>query len=408
MASTSAFRIPLDLQAVFVASNQGEDVHQTPASKSAVKVFRYFLGGTWTGLTGGRRKPTSKRSRRLVNISETSGRTVDTEVSAANSTVAPTTKSAPPSVVAAPKPKPAPKSKGTAQKPAAAAAPQPTPQQWAISTLAARGYNTTPTRTLDTAYHTPATKLQLASYNAATVQLATKTLPGDDMTELRDMLSCGMSANACNVYGETLMHKACRLGHAHVLATFVEFGAEVRACDEQGRTLLHDACWSARPAFRTFALLTKLDPGMLFLADTRGFCPFDYIRKDDHSLWVTFLERNVNAFWPAVEQPQQYGTPGSRPIMDPVNALTVQLAEMVAEGRLSPREALKCMEEQYDNGADGDEYASDEDASASEDEEGSEYTSEYDDEDGSYSSSWESSNSSVDDMHLLQELGVMH
>ena len=40
MATVFSSRIPASLQAIFVASNKGEDVHEAPADHSAYRVYR--------------------------------------------------------------------------------------------------------------------------------------------------------------------------------------------------------------------------------------------------------------------------------------------------------------------------------------------------------------------------------
>ena len=366
----SSFRIPLDLQAVFMKSNQGKEVRKAP--DSAMRVFKRF-SGLLQGGSSRRQVGEVKASRDATETSQ------DMDVSNNGVVESVTT-------VAASQ-----KSKATEQK---------SPQQWAEEVLAGRGYNIEHVRTVDTDYYNPASPLQLASYNTRSVDICTRNV---DLEALRAMLFSGISPNACSAYGESIMHKVCRMGHAHVLRVFVEFGAELKTTDEQGRTLLHDACWAPRPAFREFALLLQADPNMLFMADNRGACPFDYIPEDDYAVWIEFLERNVDRFWPedATHRRTNRGKPGSRPISDPANALTVKLATMVANGRLTPREAMQLKQHEETVEDEGSEDES-EDGSV----ECSSSSSMFDD-DGEYSSCGETSHGTQDDLHMLQELGVV-
>jgi hypothetical protein len=97
-------------------------------------------------------------------------------------------------------------------------------QEYFDRMLAARCYSTETYATLATAYHNDATPLQEASYSSFTVRLV-KT---GDTQQLRTMLSCGLSPNPSNYYGESLLHIACRMGHAELVGTMLECGAIVQ------------------------------------------------------------------------------------------------------------------------------------------------------------------------------------
>ena len=192
---------------------------------------------------------------------------------------------------------------------------------------------------------TQPTELQLASYNTKTIALTTGSVALDMLAldlSLRDILSCGISLNACDVHGETLMHKACRLGHHHVLQVFIDLGAELCVCDAQGRTLLHAACSSPRPSVPTFRLLMLNAPELLFMADCRGACPLEYVRKSQYEFWLDVLQDNEDRLWPEEKDPgssdRARGKPNTIAIPTPVNALSCELAQMVASGRMEPDE----------------------------------------------------------------------
>ena len=194
---------------------------------------------------------------------------------------------------------------------------------------------------------TQPTELQLASYNTKTIALTTGSVALDMLAldlSLRDILSCGISLNACDVHGETLMHKACRLGHHHVLQVFIDLGAELCVSDAQGRTLLHAACSSPRPSVPTFRLLMLNAPELLFMADCRGACPLEYVQKRQYEFWLDVLQDNEDRLWPEEKDPglsdRASGEPNTIPIPTPVNALPCELAQMVASGRMEPDEVL--------------------------------------------------------------------
>ena len=299
-------RIPTDLQAVFLAANQGEDVCKPPASKSA---FRVFQSAFRAGINKFKVRKDSKAPRSASTSS----------VSSFPSTVLSDFRDDQPMLQV------------------------PSPQAWVQKVLPERGYNTNRINAVSTAYRNEPTDLQLASYNSKAVDLCTRSRL-DHVGPLSDMLGCGISLNACNVHGETLMHKACRLGYHHVLQVFIDLGAELRVCDDQGRTLLHEACWGARPSFQTFRLLMLHAPELLLMEDCRGACPLEYVQKSHYEFWLDFLHDNVDRFWPATRDSglsdRARGKPNTIPIPTPVRGLSCELAQMVASGRMEPEEAL--------------------------------------------------------------------
>ena len=312
-------RIPADLQAIFLASNQGDEVDKPPPSKSAFRVFKSaFKAGI--NRFKGRKESKVPRSASMCTVSSI------------------------PSTV--------PSTVFTSDDDAHHQEAQSnwltlcSPQAWLQAVLPKLGYKTDRIQTVDTAYMTQPTELQLASYDTKTVALSTSSDTLDPAVDasLREILSCGISLNACDVNGETLMHKVCRLGHHHVLQVFIDLGAELRVCDAQGRTLLHAACWGARPSFQTFRLLMLHAPELLFMEDCRGACPLEYVQKNHHEFWLDFLQDNKDRFWPVGKDPglsdRARGKPNSLPILTPVGALSCELAQMVTSGRMEPDEVL--------------------------------------------------------------------
>lgn len=254
------------------------------------------------------------------------------------------------------------------------------------------------------AYFNEPTPLQCASYGGKLVEICTN---GKDEAGLREMLASGLSPNACNMHGETIMHKVCRLGHYNMLKIFLEYGGHIQICDAQGRTLLHDTCWGARPSVRIFTLLLLNDPNLLFTADCRGATPLEYVRKEDYKNWINFFQTYGEKLWPKLQTLPPVSRlwnepPYSRPIMDPPNALTCELAGMVASGWLKPKDALVLMTPRStgDDGESDDEstdsYESDDDSDDSEDESS-----------GSEESLSDCSYGTEPDMEMLQELGVI-
>jgi hypothetical protein len=114
-----------------------------------------------------------------------------------------------------------------------------------------------------------------------------------DLKALQSMLDQNKLSNACNTFGESLLHLACRKG----LTSVVEFlvGTANLSClvhDDYGRTIWHDACWTVRPEWTLIGFLLERAPQLLTMSDVRGHIPVDYVPKTDWGVWVDFLERH--------------------------------------------------------------------------------------------------------------------
>mmetsp|Transcript_21534 Transcript_21534/g.21864 ORF Transcript_21534/g.21864 Transcript_21534/m.21864 type:complete len:275 (+) Transcript_21534:60-884(+) len=103
----------------------------------------------------------------------------------------------------------------------------------------------------------------------------------------------GKSMNACNQFGESVLHMACRRGYTKI-ADFLlrEVKVRIDRCDDFGRNPYHDALWTSIPNFDIVDLLIEFsDPLLMLSEDVRGNTPFAYARHEHNELWVTFLEK---------------------------------------------------------------------------------------------------------------------
>mmetsp|Transcript_2047 Transcript_2047/g.2872 ORF Transcript_2047/g.2872 Transcript_2047/m.2872 type:complete len:153 (+) Transcript_2047:367-825(+) len=116
-----------------------------------------------------------------------------------------------------------------------------------------------------------------------------------DINTLRRMKKEGRSLNACNRFGESLLHMACRRGFPDVVQFLITEGeARITVKDDYGRTPLHDACWTPTPNYEVMeVLLSVIEPSMLLTEDVRGHTPFDYSRREHWDSWVEFLRQNI-------------------------------------------------------------------------------------------------------------------
>jgi len=243
------------------------------------------------------------------------------------------------------------------------------------SLLSQRGYSIQKYSSLEGGYYCRPTPLQQASYGSR-VSLAIR---GSDASLLRRLMDAGLSPNPCNNYGESLVHMVCRRGDHKMLKIMLEAGCSLQVTDDYGRTPLHDACWRAQPSFEVVKLILNSDKNLLSLLDCRGASPLSYIKKESHGIWMDFLAENLDEYWPRRDTstegeerppPLTLRQPHSLPIPDPGHALPLEVAAMVANGRMEPEEAVF-----LDDSSDDSEYDSEDDSSYDSDESDSDLSS---------------------------------
>ena len=126
---------------------------------------------------------------------------------------------------------------------------------------------------------------------AFTLQLV-KAVRSNDVTTVRRLHQQGHSMEACNKYGDSIVHLACRRNSEEVLE-YLLLNREVScklACD-YGRTPLHDACWTAQPNYNIIGMLLDACPDLLYIKDARGSTALEYLKKDHWQDMNRFLEQ---------------------------------------------------------------------------------------------------------------------
>jgi hypothetical protein len=228
--------------------------------------------------------------------------------------------------------------------------PLQSPQEFLDSALEARGYSTKCYTTTNSGYSNAPTPLQLASYS---VHILKMVVINKDQHALLDMLTCGISPNACNKFGESLLHRVCNFGQDKLLKIFLDCGADIQISDGPGRTPMHEVCRRPRPSFNTFELLLQQDARLLHMKDAAGAAPLSFIRVEQYGAWNEFLESILDTYWKPRDASTAAGCGGpqgppplalekanSRPVPDPENALPLELAALVSSGRMTPDEAI--------------------------------------------------------------------
>jgi len=230
---------------------------------------------------------------------------------------------------------------------------------------------------LEGGYYCRPTPLQQASHGS----LLTQAIRTSDAGLLKRLLDAGLSANPCNSFGESLVHMVCRRGDHKLLQVLLEAGCSLQVTDDFGRTPLHDACWKADPSWQVVEMILDNDRQLVRLLDCRGASPLSYVKKENYSTWLTFLESRMDRFWPVRNvdtegrerpPPLTMRLPHSLPIPDPIHALPLEVAAMVANGRMTPEEAIYLDDDSSDSSFDDSDYDDDSDSDYSYDSEGSE------------------------------------
>jgi ankyrin repeat protein len=118
-----------------------------------------------------------------------------------------------------------------------------------------------------------------------------KAIRNNEIEKLRALQRNGKSLDACNRFGESLIHMACRRSDLGMVKFLVEeAGVRVDVRDDFGRLPLHDACWTTLPNFEVMDVLIKASsPALLLSEDVRGHTPYHYARREHWTDWVQFL-----------------------------------------------------------------------------------------------------------------------
>jgi ankyrin repeat protein len=248
---------------------------------------------------------------------------------------------------------------------------QDSPQEHLNSILSSRGYSTRTYPALESGYFNKPTKLQLASYSGYMMTIIRKDDAKAQET-FRKLLSSGISTNPCDFSGESVLHALCRRGNHTLAHIMLQVHAEqtiasvgdaavdmVQISDDFGRTPLAAACWSSSPSFETVKLLLDRDLHLLQLVDARGSTPLSYVPPEHWPAWIDFLNEVADHYWPEKDEEQRQQeaevpppltlvAPNSRRFPNPANALMLELASLVAAGKMNRAEA-ECLK--YDTEA---------------------------------------------------------
>lgn len=134
--------------------------------------------------------------------------------------------------------------------------------------------------------------------DAWTMELTTAVREHDLEAMKRMLYQDGHLMQACNNFGESIVHLAVRRGSPEILRFLLQdAGVSMRVCDEFGRTPIHDAAWclnaSNPDTYQKMALLLNESPMQLMITDARGFTPLAYVPRSKWKECNAFLDRQL-------------------------------------------------------------------------------------------------------------------
>lgn len=114
-----------------------------------------------------------------------------------------------------------------------------------------------------------------------------------DLKELKHLYKEGRNLQACNKFGESIVHIVCRRGNPEVLSFLIDrANVSLMVRDDMCKNPLHDAMWTDKPSFEMVKILMRAAPKLLFAKDKRGMSPLAYIPRPRWGEWCQFLENN--------------------------------------------------------------------------------------------------------------------
>jgi len=102
---------------------------------------------------------------------------------------------------------------------------------------------------------------------------------------------------ACNRFGESIVHIACRRSELDVVDFILSNGGDSLLVDDFGRTPLHDACWRPEPRFDVVTLLLDRNLTLLRIIDVRGANPLKYVREEHWTQWCAYFFHQKEKYW---------------------------------------------------------------------------------------------------------------
>lgn len=132
-------------------------------------------------------------------------------------------------------------------------------------------------------------------YVAAWTNDITKAVRDHNLKALEEMHLRGERLQACNQFGESIVHLCVRRGTPEILRFLLQdAGVSMRVCCENGRTPVHDAAWCLNDNPKSYQMLMILmaeSPMQLHITDKRGFTPLSYVPRARWAECNRFLDK---------------------------------------------------------------------------------------------------------------------
>jgi hypothetical protein len=223
-------------------------------------------------------------------------------------------------------------------------------------------YNHLLFETMQSVYYNEPTELQVASCGS----FLRAIVKSRDEMALRSFLSCGVSSNPSDEYGESLVHLLCRRGDAVllqiVLDNYINSNSSNSLPNEEtpgkslfqvssfmGRTPLHEVCCAVKTSFAIVDMILLVDPYQLFMSDGCGYRPLDYVSRDQWEEWNLYLDENLQQHFQSsleielgsneLRASRTTTKPNCLPFPSPTLCLSPAMASLVASGQIPPNEA---------------------------------------------------------------------
>lgn len=177
------------------------------------------------------------------------------------------------------------------------------PEDFLHEILRERGYTVEMVSMKETEFHRSPEPAQVSAYDKSILNAVLE----EDEAALERMRASGRRMDACNRFGDSVLHMACRRGRAGALRYLLRVCGRggVVLSDDFGRTLMHDACWTATPRFDVASAVLDADTRLLRMLDSRGSSPLQYVPQDQWPLWCAFFESRKEVYWPSLAPGQE-------------------------------------------------------------------------------------------------------
>jgi len=172
------------------------------------------------------------------------------------------------------------------------------PDQFLKRILNSRGYSTDMMPAMASPYRQTPTNKQMQDYDSELVG----AVRSSDLTKLKSLRDIGRSMTACNRFGESIVHMACRRADFEVVDYLLENAGGEWGVDDFGRTPLHDACWRPEPRFDIVTCVLDKNLHLLRVLDVRGANPLNYVREEHWTQWCAYLFHQKERYWRPVDE----------------------------------------------------------------------------------------------------------